>query len=104
MGKPQREIDPFRDELAALRSALGNRIRELCKAKGWSQEQFSAYPMFIGLLLGRWTWREEPLLPRHRTDCTVLWHHDGELLAGIETGESPHPRRKSGVMLKRRKS
>ena len=43
VGKPQREIDPFRDELVALRSALGNRIRELRKAKGWSQEQFSAY-------------------------------------------------------------
>ena len=41
VGKPQREVDPFRDELAVLRRALGTRIRELRKLKAWSQEEFA---------------------------------------------------------------
>lgn len=42
MGKPQREVDPFRDELQALRKALGSRIRHLRKLRAWSQEEFAA--------------------------------------------------------------
>jgi transcriptional regulator with XRE-family HTH domain len=38
VGKPQREVDPFRDELRDMRQALGRRIRELRTARGWSQE------------------------------------------------------------------
>jgi transcriptional regulator with XRE-family HTH domain len=38
VGKPQTELDPFRDELRGLREALGNRIPDLRKRKGWSQE------------------------------------------------------------------
>jgi transcriptional regulator with XRE-family HTH domain len=42
VGKPQREIDPFRDELETIRQGLGSRIRELRKVRGWSQEEFAA--------------------------------------------------------------
>ena len=83
MGKPQRGIDPFRDELVALRRALGNRIRELCKAKGWSQEQLSAYAHVHRTFAAALERGEKiPLLSRHRVDCTLLWHHDG----GIDDG------------------
>jgi transcriptional regulator with XRE-family HTH domain len=41
VGKPQREVDPFRDELRNLREALGLRIRELRQERGWSQEEFA---------------------------------------------------------------
>jgi DNA-binding XRE family transcriptional regulator len=41
VGKPQREVDPFRDELQSLREALGLRIRELRRERGWSQEEFA---------------------------------------------------------------
>ena len=42
VGKPQREVDPFREELKTIRQALGGRIREIRKLKGWSQEEFAA--------------------------------------------------------------
>jgi transcriptional regulator with XRE-family HTH domain len=41
VGKPQREVDPFRDELRLQREALGRRIRELRREHGWSQEEFA---------------------------------------------------------------
>jgi len=41
VGKPQSELTPFRDELLLLRRALGSRIRELRKLRGWSQETFA---------------------------------------------------------------
>jgi transcriptional regulator with XRE-family HTH domain len=41
VGKPQREVDPFRDELQSLRAALGLRIRKLRQERGWSQEEFA---------------------------------------------------------------
>jgi transcriptional regulator with XRE-family HTH domain len=43
VGKPQREVDPYREELHVLRQRLGQRIRELRKLRGWSQEEFSDY-------------------------------------------------------------
>jgi transcriptional regulator with XRE-family HTH domain len=42
VGKPQREVDDFRDELETLRRALGARIRHLRKLRAWSQEEFAA--------------------------------------------------------------
>jgi transcriptional regulator with XRE-family HTH domain len=42
VGKPQREVDDFRDELEALRRVLGARIRHLRKSRSWSQEEFAA--------------------------------------------------------------
>jgi transcriptional regulator with XRE-family HTH domain len=98
VGKPQSEIDPFRQELAELRSALGNRIRELRKAKGWSQEQFSAYAHVHRTFAGALE-RGEKNLSFHAlvliARCFSLTM--AELLAGIETGESPRLRRKSPV-------
>jgi transcriptional regulator with XRE-family HTH domain len=41
VGKPRREVDPFRDELRTLRHALGRRIRDLRSSRGWSQEEFA---------------------------------------------------------------
>jgi transcriptional regulator with XRE-family HTH domain len=97
VGKPQREIDPFRDELAALRNTLGIRIREFRKAKGWSQEQFAAFAHVHRTFAGALE-RGEKNLSFHALvliarcfGVTV-----GELLAGIETGESPRTRRKAG--------
>jgi transcriptional regulator with XRE-family HTH domain len=42
VGRPQNEVDPFRDEFQALRKALGARIRHLRKLRSWSQEEFAA--------------------------------------------------------------
>src|ERR1041385_5837080 len=42
VGKPQREVDPFREELTVFRQALGRRIRNLRTLRGWSQEEFAA--------------------------------------------------------------
>jgi transcriptional regulator with XRE-family HTH domain len=42
VGRPQREVDPFRDELKMFRKALGGRIRDLRALRGWSQEEFAA--------------------------------------------------------------
>ena len=97
MGKPQRELDPFRDELAALRSALGNRIRELRKLKGWSQEDFSSYAHIHRTFAGALE-RGEKNLSFHAlvliARCFGL--SLSELLAGVEKGEPARVRRKSG--------
>jgi len=89
VGKPQREIDPFRDELMALRRALGNRIRELRKARDWSQEQFSAYAHVHRTFAGALE-RGEKNVSFHAlvliARCFGLTR--AELLAGIETGKS----------------
>jgi transcriptional regulator with XRE-family HTH domain len=97
VGKPQREIDPFRDELMVLRRALGNRIRELRKARDWSQEQFSAYAhvhrTFAGALeRGEKNVSFHALLLIARCFGLTL----AELLAGIETGKSAVPRQRPG--------
>jgi len=42
VGKPQREVEPFRDELLTFRKALGRRVRELRNVRGWSQEDFAS--------------------------------------------------------------
>jgi transcriptional regulator with XRE-family HTH domain len=94
VGKPQREIDPYRDELAALRSALGNRIRQLRKAKGWSQEQFAAYAHVHRTFAGALE-RGEKNLSFHAlvliSRCFGI--SLAELLADLETGGSPRPSR-----------
>ena len=93
MGKPQREVDPFRDELQRLRVALGLRIRELRKLKGWSQEAFSAnahiHRTFAGSLE-----RGEKNVSFHALvliarcfDMTLA-----ELFSGLEAGERPKPK------------
>ena len=96
MGKPQREIDPFRDELVALRRALGNRIRELRKAEGWSQEQFSAHAHVHRTFAGALE-RGEKNLSFHAIVLIARCFNItmAELLTGIEAGESPRPRRRS---------
>ena len=97
MGKPQREIDPFRDELTVLRGALGNRIRELRKARDWSQEQFSAYAHVHRTFAGALE-RGEKNVSFHAlvliARCFGLTL--AELLAGIEGGKSVMPRRRPG--------
>jgi len=89
VGKPQREIDPFRDELMVLRRALGNRIRELRKARDWSQEQFSAYAHVHRTFAGALE-RGEKNVSFH--GLVLIGRCFGltlaELLAGIETGKS----------------
>lgn len=89
MGKPQSEVDPFRDELHSLRQALGRRIRDLRSARGWSQEQFAdmahIHRTFAGSL--------------ERGEKNVSFHAlvliarcfgvtVSELLAGVEGGEA----------------
>jgi hypothetical protein len=37
VGRPQHEVDPFRDELQMFRKTLGGRIRDLRTLRGWSQ-------------------------------------------------------------------
>jgi transcriptional regulator with XRE-family HTH domain len=97
VGKPQQEIDPFRDELTALRRALGNRIRELRKARGWSQEQFAAYAHVHRTFAGALE-RGEKNVSFHAlvliARCFGLTL--AELLAGIETGKPVVPRRRPG--------
>jgi transcriptional regulator with XRE-family HTH domain len=96
VGKPQREIDPFRDDLAALRNALGNRIRDLRKARGWSQEEFAAnahvHRTFAGALE-----RGEKNLSFHA--MVLIARSFGlsvsEMLAGVEKGEPPRSRRRA---------
>jgi len=94
VGKPQREIDPFRDELMVLRRALGNRIRELRKARDWSQEQFAAYAHVHRTFAGALE-RGEKNVSFHAlvliARCFGLTL--AELLAGIETGKSAGRRR-----------
>jgi transcriptional regulator with XRE-family HTH domain len=77
---------------------LGNRIRELCKAKGWSQEQLSAYA-HVHRTFAAALERGEKNLSFHAivliARCFGITM--AELMTGIEAGESPRPRRKSGV-------
>lgn len=97
MGKPQREIDQFRDELTALRKALENRIRQLRKARDWSQEQFSAYAHVHRTFAGALE-RGEKNISFHAlvliARCFLLTV--AKLLAGVETGKSAVPRRRPG--------
>ena len=89
MGKPQTEIDPFRDELRILRKALGNRIRELRRLRGWSQEAFAAkahvHRTFAGSLE-----RGEKNLSFHALVLIAKCFGMplGQLLAGLEAGDS----------------
>ena len=88
MGKPQTELEPFRDELRGLRTALGNRIRHLRRQRGWSQEEFAdrahIHRTFAGSLE-----RGEKNVSFHAlaliSKCFGLMI--SELLAGLETGE-----------------
>lgn len=95
MGKPQREVDPFRDELRGLRQALGKRIRELRSARGWSQEVFADMAHIHRTFAGSLERGEKNvsfhalLLIAHCFSVTV-----SELLAGVEAGESAALRRR----------
>jgi transcriptional regulator with XRE-family HTH domain len=90
VGKPQREIDPFRDELQTFRKALGGRIRDLRTLKGWSQEEFAAKAHVHRTFAGS--------LERGEKNCSfhalvLIAQCFGvtlsEMLAGLEAGESP---------------
>jgi len=89
VGKPQNEVEPFRDELRVLRKPLGDRIRELRKLKGWSQEVFAdrahIHRTFAGSLE-----RGEKNLSFHALVLIsrCLGMTLSELLAGVEAGES----------------
>lgn len=88
VGKPQREIDPYRAELEELRFALGRRIRELRQRNGWSQEEFAArahvHRTFAGSLeRGEKNLSFHALILVARCFGVTL----AELLQGIETGE-----------------
>ena len=80
-----------------LRRALGNRIRELRKARDWSQEQFSAHAHVHRTFAGALE-RGEKNVSFHAlvliARCFGLTL--AELLAGIETGKSPVPRQRPG--------
>jgi len=97
VGKPQTELDPYRDELRGLRQALGNRIRELRKLKGWSQEVFAAkahvHRTFAGSLE-----RGEKNISFHA--LVLIARCFGmplsELLAGLEAGKPAMARGKQG--------
>ena len=107
MGKPQREVEPFRDALHALRQALGGRIRELRQQRGWSQEEFAAkahvHRTFAGSLE-----RGEKNCSFHAlaliSECFGMTLSG--MLAGLEAGESaesdtagqPQPRGDHGDM------
>ena len=89
MGKPQREVDPFRDQLGTFRRALGDRIRELRKLRGWSQEEFAAkahvHRTFAGSLeRGEKNCSFHALVLIAQCFGTTL----SEMLAGLEAGES----------------
>ena len=90
MGRPQREVDPFRDELQTFRKALGGRIRDLRTLKGWSQEEFAAKAHVHRTFAGS--------LERGEKNCSfhalvLIAQCFGitlsEMLAGLEAGESP---------------
>jgi transcriptional regulator with XRE-family HTH domain len=89
VGKPQREVDPFRDELREIRKTLGQRIRELRKLKGWSQEEFSDHAHIHRTFAGSLE-RGEKNVSFHGlaliARCFGITLSD--LLAGIEAGES----------------
>ena len=88
VGKPQREVEPFRDDLRAFRKALGHRIRELRMMRGWSQEDFASRAHIHRTFAGS--------LERGEKNCSfhalVLISRCfgitmSELLAGLETGD-----------------
>ena len=90
MGRPQREVDPFRDELQTFRRALGDRIRYLRTTRGWSQEEFAANAHVHRTFAGS--------LERGEKNCSfhalVLIAQSfgitlSEMFTGIEDGESP---------------
>jgi len=89
VGKPQREVDPFREELKTFRQALGGRIREIRKLKGWSQEEFAAKAHVHRTFAGS--------LERGEKNCSfhalvLIAQCFGmtlsEMLVGLEAGES----------------
>jgi transcriptional regulator with XRE-family HTH domain len=89
VGKPQGEVDPFRDQLETFRAALGSRIRELRKLRGWSQEEFAAKAHVHRTFAGS--------LERGEKNCSfhalvLIAQCFGmtlsEMLAGLEAGES----------------
>jgi transcriptional regulator with XRE-family HTH domain len=89
VGKPQRELDPVRDELRELRKALGERIRALRKSKGWSQEEFSDHARIHRTFAGSLERGEKnasfhALVMIARCFGVTL----AELLAGPETADS----------------
>jgi transcriptional regulator with XRE-family HTH domain len=90
VGRPQREVDPFRDELQVFRKALGSRIRDLRTLRGWSQEEFAAKAHVHRTFAGS--------LERGEKNCSfhalvLIAQCFGitlsEMLAGLETGETP---------------
>jgi transcriptional regulator with XRE-family HTH domain len=93
VGKPQREVYPFRDELQRLRTALGLRIRELRKLKGWRQEASSdnahIHRTFAGSLE-----RGEKNVSLHALALIVRCFDMtlAELFAGLDAGERPVPK------------
>lgn len=94
MGKPQRELDPFRADLKDLRVALGRRIRELRQLKGWSQEDFSAqahvHRTFAGSLeRGEKNVSFHALVLIARCFGMTL----AELFEGLEAGDETKPKR-----------
>lgn len=100
MGKPQPELDPYRDELEHLRQALGTRIRELRKLKGWSQEQFADHAKIHRTFAGSLE-RGEKNVSFHGlaliARCFGMTLSD--LLAGLEAGGSAKSvRRKKQAM------
>jgi transcriptional regulator with XRE-family HTH domain len=89
VGRPQREVDPFRDELQMFRRALGGRIRDLRVLRGWSQEEFAAKAHVHRTFAGS--------LERGEKNCSfhalvLIAQCFGitlsEMLAGLEAGES----------------
>jgi transcriptional regulator with XRE-family HTH domain len=89
VGRPQREVDPFRDELLASRQALGGRIRDLRTVRGWSQEEFAAkahvHRTFAGSLeRGEKNCSFHALVLIARCFGITL----SEMFAGLEAGES----------------
>ena len=93
MGKPQREVDPYRNELRRLRQALGQRIRELRSARGWSQEEFAdrahIHRTFAGSLeRGEKNCSFHALILIARCFDLTL----SELLSGLESGQSSNVR------------
>jgi transcriptional regulator with XRE-family HTH domain len=89
VGRPQREVDPFRDELQMFRKALGGRIRDLRTLRGWSQEEFAAKAHVHRTFAGS--------LERGEKNCSfhalvLIAQCFGitlsEMLAGLEAGES----------------
>jgi transcriptional regulator with XRE-family HTH domain len=96
VGKPQPEVDPFRDELNQLRKDLGERIRALRKSKGWSQEQFSDYAHIHRTFAGALE-RGEKNVSFH--GLALIARCFGitlsELLAGLEAGQAIRVRKSS---------